>query len=495
MPSYPGALDTLVNPAGNDPLDNPDHATQHVNLNDIVEALEVKLGTGSSTAAEGTMLVGLGGGASSWEATARLAGFHVPFGTLGWPADDTAVIQAALTATSLAGGGTIVLTFIHGISECVLIPSHCVVMGLGPGTGLRAIAATWSGPGYLLANEHYTDLPDGDPPDADYSDENIFVLNLSLDFDDLADDIFSGNFHALELRNARKIRVDNVLFECRGAGDGLASRHCVDVVVTGCTVFEYTNCGIDFWADPAHVVISNNYLESAVCANQHINFNANEGTTSDGVTVIGNTIVDTSGTAHSIQLEPLGLGMATTNVIFTGNRLYNVSLFLRGNVTQVVVSGNVWYTIDNLPAILCVALGADVPDAVTVTGNVVCAPSVSAVAFDGVFQIEVDNAVIANNVCEGGNSAVPFIWTAAHVPTMFANSSDTDTTIFNRILGPLRVSGAIFPPIEGGGYNDLVGIITSTGVPDNANGENGWYCFSLNGIIYRKWADVWGPHA
>lgn len=47
--SFPGALDSLTNPAGTQTLDTPDHATQHTNANDIIEAIEVDLGTNSGT--------------------------------------------------------------------------------------------------------------------------------------------------------------------------------------------------------------------------------------------------------------------------------------------------------------------------------------------------------------------------------------------------------------------------------------------------------------
>ena len=43
--AYPGALDSLTNPVGTDPLSSPAHASQHANINDAVEAIEATLGT------------------------------------------------------------------------------------------------------------------------------------------------------------------------------------------------------------------------------------------------------------------------------------------------------------------------------------------------------------------------------------------------------------------------------------------------------------------
>lgn len=47
--NYPAAFDALTNPTGTDPLTAPDHAGQHANANDAIEAIQVVLGrTGTS---------------------------------------------------------------------------------------------------------------------------------------------------------------------------------------------------------------------------------------------------------------------------------------------------------------------------------------------------------------------------------------------------------------------------------------------------------------
>ena len=43
--SYPASLDNFTNPTGSDTLASPDHAGQHANINDAVEAIETELGT------------------------------------------------------------------------------------------------------------------------------------------------------------------------------------------------------------------------------------------------------------------------------------------------------------------------------------------------------------------------------------------------------------------------------------------------------------------
>lgn len=46
--NFPTSLDTLTNPTSSDPLNSPDHAGQHANANDAIEALEAKVGVNSS---------------------------------------------------------------------------------------------------------------------------------------------------------------------------------------------------------------------------------------------------------------------------------------------------------------------------------------------------------------------------------------------------------------------------------------------------------------
>jgi len=47
--SFPTDLDSLTNPTATDKQNNPDHATQHANINDAMEAVQTKLGKDSST--------------------------------------------------------------------------------------------------------------------------------------------------------------------------------------------------------------------------------------------------------------------------------------------------------------------------------------------------------------------------------------------------------------------------------------------------------------
>lgn len=49
--AYPTNIENLTNPASGDALNSPSHADQHINSNDIIEALEAKVGVNSSAVA------------------------------------------------------------------------------------------------------------------------------------------------------------------------------------------------------------------------------------------------------------------------------------------------------------------------------------------------------------------------------------------------------------------------------------------------------------
>jgi hypothetical protein len=67
--NYPTSLDNFTNPSSGASLSSPSHAGQHSDINDAVEAVEAKLGIGSSpasSAANGAVLTANGSGSTSW---------------------------------------------------------------------------------------------------------------------------------------------------------------------------------------------------------------------------------------------------------------------------------------------------------------------------------------------------------------------------------------------------------------------------------------------
>jgi hypothetical protein len=73
MANFPGSLDSLTNPTPSDQQNSPSHSGQHATANDILEAVELKVGTGSSTPSSGTVLTGTGAGTSAWSGLAVLS--------------------------------------------------------------------------------------------------------------------------------------------------------------------------------------------------------------------------------------------------------------------------------------------------------------------------------------------------------------------------------------------------------------------------------------
>ena len=67
--NYPTSIDTFTNPSAGASLSSPSHSSQHGDANDAIEALEAKLGIGSSPASgatNGAVLVANGSGSTTW---------------------------------------------------------------------------------------------------------------------------------------------------------------------------------------------------------------------------------------------------------------------------------------------------------------------------------------------------------------------------------------------------------------------------------------------
>jgi len=94
MANYPTSLDTLTNPSSSDTMMAVDHASQHANVNDAVEALEAKLGIGASTAVSGKLLIGTGVGQSAWSKDA-------PAGTIVGDTDSQTLTNKTLTSPTI----------------------------------------------------------------------------------------------------------------------------------------------------------------------------------------------------------------------------------------------------------------------------------------------------------------------------------------------------------------------------------------------------------
>lgn len=135
--TYPGTLDTLTNPVGTNTLDSPDHATQHANANDILEALEAKVGVGAGTPVANQVMVGSGNGTASWVGTWNNA-------VLGTPTINK-FTSSGTTAVTTAGAGlaptVVTLTDAVGTITPNAAAGQVFHLILGTAAGNRTLAA------------------------------------------------------------------------------------------------------------------------------------------------------------------------------------------------------------------------------------------------------------------------------------------------------------------------------------------------------------------
>lgn len=92
--SYPTSLDSFTNPSSGDTTAAVDHAAQHANANDAIEALEAKLGISASTPTLGKLLRGTGVGTSEWDKDA-------PSGTIVGTTDSQTLTNKTLTSPTI----------------------------------------------------------------------------------------------------------------------------------------------------------------------------------------------------------------------------------------------------------------------------------------------------------------------------------------------------------------------------------------------------------
>ena len=108
--NFPGGTDVLTNPVGTNLLDNPDHAAQHTNANDAIEAIESNVGTNSGTNIFNNFTVGqfplrvTGGGATGTHITTLVGGTFANTALIGTPQISGGTIGGGIVN---ATGGTL----------------------------------------------------------------------------------------------------------------------------------------------------------------------------------------------------------------------------------------------------------------------------------------------------------------------------------------------------------------------------------------------------
>jgi hypothetical protein len=141
--NFPTSLDTFTNPNSGNTLDSPSHSIQHSDINDAVEAIEAKIGVGSSTA----------GSATAGYALVNTSGGTTAYSLLGVSglSSGTAVANTVLTANG-SGGATFAPTT-GGLN--LLIPSS-VAVGSGSGSVSATGTVTFSGASSVSINDVFS---------------------------------------------------------------------------------------------------------------------------------------------------------------------------------------------------------------------------------------------------------------------------------------------------------------------------------------------------
>ena len=153
--AYPGALDAANNQLRTDigPTDDLDasgkeHDEQHVNAHGAIIAVETKLGTGSSTASTGAVMMGTGSGTSAWDTSPTITGLVTCSAGLVAPLQINA--QTGTTYTFVSADAGKLVTASNGSAQTYTVATHATqamdtgttitVIGIGAGKVTLAAA-------------------------------------------------------------------------------------------------------------------------------------------------------------------------------------------------------------------------------------------------------------------------------------------------------------------------------------------------------------------
>lgn len=374
--------------------------------------------------------------------------------------DDTAALQAA--ATAAAGGTLFIPQGTYLISASIQISANTTVAGIGIGSRIKAKTswssyqtAVWNGqnvsiaPLFLNVNHASSSV----------SDTSITIRDLCLDYGSFASGGYGGGgWHAIIMRSAQRVRILNCTFYVASCGDAVALVHCDDTLVDGCTAYDFTNCAFDHWDRPTNGAVTNCFAQSST-SNQMVNWNpeqsggSSSGYSATNFVLTNNHFVTTGVTSIPSQIEPLGSGTTVKGVTVSNNLFVNSSLVIRGAVSGVVVSGNVFRS---LPAtsITSYTQNSGTPDGVNIIGNSIMDSGVT--GSTACIRMEGTNCSVVNNVMSGlaGGSVGITVGTS-------------DVTIQGNVINSKVVI------INGSGYSYSASFFASRHVVSGVNNSSG----------------------
>jgi hypothetical protein len=106
--AYPATIDSFTNPSGTQTLDNPDHALQHSNSNDAIEAIQAVLGTTAGTSVLKNFTAGQFAARNNNETfgSPTISGGTINNVVIGTPRITGGTVSGAVIGTTTITGGT-----------------------------------------------------------------------------------------------------------------------------------------------------------------------------------------------------------------------------------------------------------------------------------------------------------------------------------------------------------------------------------------------------
>ena len=330
--------------------------------------------------------------------------------------DSTAAIQAALASLPDNGGQLIVPPGVYRFSAPLPAKANTVISGSG--TFKASPIELWPGsPFFGIVNVNNTN--------STITDENISVRGITIDYSDLPS--ADGTRHTIYIRKSRRVVVSGVTI--LGGSSAIALLGNDDTLVQGNRLVGFSNCGADHWDGPSNGKVIGNYIESAPIG-QMVNWNPDPtvapstGFTAQNFTMTGNTLVSTATESTAILIMPLREDATVRNCTVSGNTLTNCYFVLRGDVSDVVISGNVMDGFTSFPSAITGYLsnGAS-PGVIKIIGNIIRNPTTS-IGSVGVIRMETDDADIAFNTISGTGYASAAISGGVFNPQTFGNIAE-----------------------------------------------------------------------
>ena len=223
--TFPSSLDSFTNPQATDVTGVVDHALQHRNANDAIEALEAKVGADSSTS---TTSLDYKSGIKPYVIVGSSYADYITDGT----ADDVQ-IQAAIN--SLTSGGTVFIKQgTYKIAAKVTIPSNVTILGSGWAT--------------ILYSENASNITLLENSDTTSGNSNIIVRDLQINMN-RANNTTATNIGAIKLWSCSDSKIENLYIHdmkyAQGTGNvGIGLANCTDCVVQNNYINTVSDYGI-----------------------------------------------------------------------------------------------------------------------------------------------------------------------------------------------------------------------------------------------------------